>query len=243
MEDGKKECRTFTLYEVYTLLEYLGQDAARALIAKAEGEPVKYGILTLGQNEAILNRVFATVPAKDRTDIIKAILKGQMRINLETTPILRAVIDTNNDPRLPFADATIEKHARQGKISIEKRFDGLYINGQKVVLYRSTRQINGQSIIGYELRRELDGQPVLSASVLDFLLANQEYIPEEWKEKDEKGNVIFIFFWGTIFRSSGGNLYVRYLYWGGSQWYELYYWLDSGFLGSDPAAVLASISA
>ncbi|MFA6593664.1 MAG: hypothetical protein WCT16_00210 [Candidatus Buchananbacteria bacterium] len=161
----------------------------------------------------------------------------------QTTPILRAVIDTNNDPRLPFANATIEKHARQGKISIEKRFDGLYLDGQKVVLYRSTRQIGQSSIIGYELRKDIDGQPVLSASVLDFIMANKEYIPEEWKEKDEKGNIILIFFWDTIFRRSDGDLCVRCLYWDGSQWYVNYLWLDSGFTGHDPAAVFASISA
>ncbi|MFA5124562.1 MAG: hypothetical protein WC473_01895 [Patescibacteria group bacterium] len=161
----------------------------------------------------------------------------------QTTPILRAVIDTDNDPRPPFTDATVEKHARQGKISIEKRFDGLYIDGQKVVLYRSTLQVNGRFIVGHELRKELDGRPVLSASVLDFLRANQEYIPEEWKEKNEKGNIIFIFFWGTIFRRSDGRLYVRCLFWSGSQWRGCYSWLDSGFVGGSPAAVLASISA
>ncbi len=160
----------------------------------------------------------------------------------QITPILKAVIDTDIDPRLPFGGALIEKHVRQGKISIEKRVDGLYIDGQKVILYRSTRQINGRSVVGYELRKEVDGQLILSASILDFLLANKEYIPEEWKERDENGNVVYIFFWATIFRRSDVGLCVRYLFWNGGRWDEDYDWLDRHWNSYVPAAVLASIS-
>lgn len=154
--------------------------------------------------------------------------------------ILRAEIDTDLDPRLPFNGASIKKHVRQGKVVIEKRVDGLYIGGQKVILWRSVRQINGRSVVGCELLKEADGQLILSASILDFLLANQEYIPEEWKEKDENGNTIFIFFWVTIYRDSYGYLCVRCLYWFEGACDESYDWLDRGWDASNPAAVCAS---
>lgn len=155
-----------------------------------------------------------------------------------TAPILRAVIDTNINPRLPFAGATIEKHARVGKVTIEKRADGLYIDGKKVGLYLSERQLNGQTIKGYELRTELDDKPVLSASILDFLMAHPEFIPEDWKQ-DENGNIIFIYFWATIYRYFG-RFRVRCLYWDDGAWHEGYDWLVNGWDSSGPAAALVS---
>jgi hypothetical protein len=81
--------------------------------------------------------------------------------------------------------------------------------------------------------------PVMNANVLDFLLANPDLIPEEWK-KDEHGNTRYIFFWGTVYRDRGGDLYVRYLCWGGDRWGWGSRWLGSGWDGDSPAAVLAS---
>ena len=161
----------------------------------------------------------------------------------QMAPILKGEIDTNIDPHLPFTGALIEKHARVGKVTIELRADGcLYIDGKKVILYRSERQMNGRVIKGHELRTEVDGQLVLSASILDFLKTHQEFFPAEWKEKDGNGNIICIFFWGTIYRSSVGSLYVRYLCWREGACYEDCLWLDYGWDSGNPAAVCASIS-
>lgn len=151
--------------------------------------------------------------------------------------VLRAEIDTDVNPSLPFKGARIAKHARVGKITIELRADGcLYINGKKVVLFRSERQLNGREVKGYELRTELDGLPVLSASILDFLKAHREFIPEEWKERDENGNIIFIYFWGTEYSVSDGGLYVRCLSWNVGAWDEDYYWLGFYWRSGFPAA-------
>jgi hypothetical protein len=81
--------------------------------------------------------------------------------------------------------------------------------------------------------------PVMNANVLDYLLANPDLIPEEWK-KDEKGNTRYIFFWGTVYRRSNGNLCVRCLYWDDSGWYWSLRWLVIDFFGFYPAAVPAS---
>jgi hypothetical protein len=89
---------------------------------------------------------------------------------------------------------------------------------------------------GHNLREELSGKKVLSAIILDYLMAHSELIPESWK-KDEKGNTIFIFFWGTIFRRSDGYLYVRYLYWNDGLWQAHYSWLGFVWFVS-PSALL-----
>ncbi len=157
-------------------------------------------------------------------------------------PILRAEIDTNIDPRLPIGGATIDTHRRQGRVVIEKRVDGLYVDGHKVVLYRSPRQMYGNKINGRELRIELDGQThdrsALSANVADFLFANQEYLPEDWKKKDENDKTIFILFWGTIYRRFDRSPCIRTLCWCDGQCHENCYWLGLDCYSNFYSAVL-----
>ena len=106
-------------------------------------------------------------------------------------------------------------------------------------LHLSLNQKGSNHIKGNNLRLELaEGKhQVYTAHVLDYLLKpeNQYLIPEEWKGKS-------VFFWGTIYRRSERDFYVRYLYWGGDRWgwYSHDYWLGSVFAGSNPAVVRAS---
>ena len=149
------------------------------------------------------------------------------------------VIDCGGNPFIPN-DWKMEKHQGSGVVRLEKRADGqLYINGKKVILYLSKKQLNGESIVGNELREEISGKEILNAIVLDYLLAHPGLIPDDWK-KDEKGNIRYIFFWGTIYRISDGYLYVRCLRFDGGEWDWYYYWLDYYFDGRSPSAVLAS---
>ena len=120
-----------------------------------------------------------------------------------------------------------------GQLKLEKRGDDLFLNGKKLVLHLSKRQQNGKVIEGYELRKELTKATILNACVLDYLLKHPELIPDSWKGK-------FIFFWGTIYRHSDGNLFVRYLLWSGDGGYWIYFWLDDDWYDFNPAAVLAS---
>lgn len=113
-----------------------------------------------------------------------------------------------------------------------KRICGnLKFDSQEISLYLSKKQSKG-TIYGNDLRKELANKTVLKANVLDYLLAHTELIPEEWKGK-------YVFFWGTIYRCADGDLYVRYLYWTGSQWDWGCHWLGDGF-GSGGRAALAS---
>ena len=132
------------------------------------------------------------------------------------------LIDCNKDPFTP-SGWKVEKHKKSGMVKWTKDL---------VHLYLSEKQKSG-CIQGNELREELEGKPVLNANVLDFLLNHPHLIPEEWKGKA-------VFFWGTIYRSPDGDLYVRYLYWDGARWDWDCGWLDYDFDGS-PAALSASI--
>ena len=109
----------------------------------------------------------------------------------------------------------------------------LVVDLTKVNLHLDPGQRYGNVLKGTELRKKLEGKPVLNAVVLDHYLANPHLIPEEWKGKA-------VFFWGTIYRHSDGNLYVRYLFWNGPGWISVHFWLGHVWNDSNPAAVSAS---
>ena len=134
------------------------------------------------------------------------------------------VIDCDTDPFLPQGWKGVEYHKKGGQLELDL---------SKVKLHLSLNQMDGKYIEGNKLRKELASEPVLNANVLDYLLSHPELIPEEWKGK-------YVFFWGTIYCSSSGNLYVRYLYWDDGAWDWDDVWLGFDFSGRNPAAVLAS---
>lgn len=136
--------------------------------------------------------------------------------------VMEHMIDCDAAPFIP-SGWKVEKHQKGGQFKWD--------TGQ-VALYLSKFQKNGV-IEGNKLRKELEGKPVLNACVLDYLLAHPHLIPEEWK-----GNAVF--FWGTIYRDSDGNLFVRCLYWLGGRWRWGNYWLDDDWDDNDPAVLRAS---
>ena len=111
--------------------------------------------------------------------------------------------------------------------SVEKHQLGglLEFNSTKISFYQSDGQTK-KFIEGNELRQKLNGMSVLNANVLDYLIIHPELIPESWKNKR-------IYFWGTIYRDSDGDLHVRHLDWNGSEWGWHFKWLNNVFsLGS-----------
>jgi len=139
------------------------------------------------------------------------------------------IIDCDVDPFVPKGWQVVE-HQKGGK---------LVWDPDKIQLYLSPEQKDGKWIEGNALRKELANKPVLNANVLDYLLAHPHLIPEEWK-KDKNGYIRFIFFWGTIYRNSGGYLGVRYLCFNDGEWRWHCGWLDDDWNGHDPAALLAN---
>ncbi|MCX6778728.1 MAG: hypothetical protein NTU97_00660 [Candidatus Magasanikbacteria bacterium] len=134
------------------------------------------------------------------------------------------LIDTSAAPFLPEG-WKVEEHKKGGQFLLDPT---------KVRLRLSHYQQGGRITSGYDLRKELAGIRVLNACVLDYLLAHPELIPESWKSK-------YVYFWGTIYRGAGGNLYVRSLCWNDGGWYGSCRWLGRDWHGCGPAAVVASI--
>ncbi len=101
----------------------------------------------------------------------------------------------------------------------------------KINLYLSDKQKEGKWIEGNKLREELKKEKVLPAQILDYLLKpeNKHLIPEEWKNKS-------VFFWGTIYRDSGGGFCVRCLWWDGVGWGWGCRWRGSVWRGRNSSA-------
>jgi hypothetical protein len=76
---------------------------------------------------------------------------------------------------------------------------------------RNVEEHQGSWIEGTKLREELRAYNPSNANLLDYLLKHPHLIPEEWSSK-------YVFFWGTLYRNSVGNLYVRCLCWGRNRW-------------------------
>jgi len=80
------------------------------------------------------------------------------------------------------------------------------LDPSRIGLYLSKHQCGDAYIGGNELRKELmaQGLPVLNANVLDRLLSYSRMIPSSLEGKA-------LFFWGTIYRNSQYDRFVRYL--------------------------------
>ena len=112
----------------------------------------------------------------------------------------------------------------------------LIFNPSKITPYFSEGQKNDKTTVGHNLRKELEGKPVLTAHVLDYLLANKDLIPDSWK-KNENGAMLFHFFWGMLYDDSYGRLFVRSLCWDDDVWCWSYRWIGGFFDGRDPAVL------
>lgn len=159
----------------------------------------------------VVNKLSGTSAAQVKSLLVKALRE------VKSSP----VIDCDDDPFVPEGWSVKEgDHQKGGQ---------LVWDTATVELWLSRNQLNGE-IEGNKLLKELASQPVLNANVLDFLLANPDLIPEEWKGKA-------VFFWGTIYRCPFGFSYVRYLCWRGGRWVWDALWLGHDWRGNYPALV------
>ena len=148
---------------------------------------------------------------------------------------VRHVVDCDAKPFLPNG-WEVEEHKKGGQLTLDM---------SKVKLHLSPNQMDGKRIEGNKLRKELANEPVLNVNVLDYLLAHPDLIPEDWK-RNEKEDVLRIFFWGTIHRNPNGDICVACLLWGWdfdrgiAGWVCRYRRLCDMWCGDDLAAVLAS---
>ena len=90
-----------------------------------------------------------------------------------------------------------------------------------------------------QCRLKADGRVRLDAKIFQTFWENQALIPERFKEK-VNGNILFIFFDGTVLRRPGGGRYVLCLCWHDGAWLWYVLWLGYVWGASSPSAVLAS---
>ena len=72
---------TLQLNAVMRLIDVLGITAVQTIAAEHDGDPVKYGKLELGQFEAVLNRLLASVPPEQRVEVLFALLHDEKRVS------------------------------------------------------------------------------------------------------------------------------------------------------------------
>ena len=140
-----------------------------------------------------------------------------------TKHVLRGVINLGATPKPPYwrfkdpryIEAEIVSHVTGGKVSIEKRPTGLYLDGKKVVLRNSLKSREFRHSEGCkhpqteDLLAEVAHEQNLSCTVLDYLISHPEFIPDEWKNLGENTSICFL---GTTY-SDEGRLTLRYLGW------------------------------
>lgn len=177
------------------------------------GQKLRNGQLTLGQIEWLLN-LRSDVRDRFMQPDFHDVVRGLSRI-----VAIEHIIDCDADPFVPEG-WTVESHKKGGRFEWK---------ADRIALHLADGQKSGKWMRGNDLRKELESQPVLNACVLDYLLAHQELIPEEWKGK-------YVFFWGTVYCGSDGDLHVRYLYWNGLCWYWRCRWFERDFSDRSPAA-------
>ncbi|MEK7105931.1 MAG: hypothetical protein AAB895_01060, partial [Patescibacteria group bacterium] len=148
--------------------------------------------------------------SEEKMKLILGMLRGTHQIKNT-----KGAIDCDEAPHVPY-DLTIEDHQKCGVIKF---------SFSKVKRYLSNKQKEG-TISFKNLRQELSGKKILNANVLDYLLANQERIPADWREGR-------IFFLGTTYRDSSGGRFVDYIYWGTHGWYRRNYRVSLGFSSLD----------
>lgn len=153
---------------------------------------------------------------KDRLAQVLLVLRGQAKV------VPYHLIDCDTSPAA-ISGFKVTEHIKGGQVD----WDAL-----KIRHYLSRYQKCG-AILGHDLYKELNGQPVINACVLDYLLAHQEIIPEEWKDLKAR------YFWGTIYEYMDGLSIVRSLVWRGHRFGWQRHWLADVF-DSDCLALLAA---
>ena len=80
-----------------------------------------------------------------------------------------------------------------------------------------------------------DNEDYLNANVLYFLLEHPEYIPEDWKPKENDPKEIY--FWGTIYGNADRDMFVLCLQYIDGKWMKGHKKLESMWCSECKAAV------
>lgn len=146
--------------------------------------------------------------------------KTTMPAHLDRTML----VNLDTAPSRPFFGAKVFSHTGGGWVLVEKSEDGPFVNRKKVILLPSQRRIGGETVKGFEICEEITGEPVYNTNLLDALIHNPQFIPEEWK-RSVRGKTYPIFSWGTVYNDDQGKLFVRCVFRCRVEWRSTYRWL------------------
>ena len=182
---------------------------------------MKYGNLTLGQVEAIVNKLGGV-------DGVQRFLRGDLMVFAKSVPLIPINRSTPFNPK---------KFIGKGWTIEEEDTRSLALNEldlTKVSLETMLRP-GESSVKGEEkLRRLKESNFIrLDAKILQTLWENNTAIPESWKEQ-------VIFFDGTILCDSLCDRCIPSLYWHNGKWDWVSYRLSGGFSAVGSSAVLTS---
>ncbi len=192
---------------------------------------MKYGNVTMGQIEAVINKLGGE-------DGMKRFLSGDNNGGRVIVGEPRIITIDRAQPFGPVKflgqDWTIDEQDERSLVLAQIDLANVRL---KHMLEKGESRIKGEEKLK---RLKKAGHIRLDAKVFQTLWENQTLIPESWKEKTN-GNTTFIFFDGTVLRRPDGYRCVLYLYWHDGRWFWHYFWLGSGWGVDSPSAVLASI--
>lgn len=168
---------------------------------------------------------------------------GWTEAHNEITPRKIYTIDLGAPPKLPFLGAEEIKHEGEGIVEIELRSDdNLYINGKKVILHLSERQMSDNHVSGHELLEEFENSTLvpLNSNVLYSLCEHPELLPRCW-ERDTNQEPLSINFFGTTFCTLSKRFrFVYYLNCENGEFCMDYLRLDAWFDRQFPSACVTS---
>lgn len=134
------------------------------------------------------NAEIKTLSEKDFLSDVLKVIRGQSEINYKEYKI-----PCNTTPFIPDGLCIVE----------HRKFNFFNLNSNYTKLDLS-RKLKNMCNSGANIKKHLSKKFVMNANILDFLIINPKMIPENWKNK-------LIYFWGTIYGTSDGGLYVSCL--------------------------------
>ncbi len=180
-------------------------DTSRAVMSVRQAAELDHALARNGWKAAEIKKL----GAGDTLTRVRYLLQNKVYL-----ANLQHIIDCDTDPDPP------DRLYDGGWVVAEHQKRGLWMwNSSVIDLYFAYSKCAGRIVPGHEVRIKLGTKSVLNANVLDYLLKNQQLLPQDLK-KDKEGRVLNIFFWGTVYRRSDAlkPYYVRYLYWNGEMW-------------------------
>jgi hypothetical protein len=163
-----------------------------------------------------LSRKFREIERRIRMGAIdfETTLEGLQKIIIEgQSPLFLQVVDGIADIKLAdgFINCNVDPYCPSDWRVDSHTFDGI-IKFSPDKVHLGLRRTHGVDSEGWStFIHDKDFMQYMNATVLDYLLKHPDRIPEEWKKYK-------VYFLGTVYASTDGLLFVRYLYYDNGAW-------------------------